>query len=89
MAKMEKLFEKVRERAIMPSIPSDPLNQHLPGLDLNHEIDKTTLDDADDEDALLVRNDDDSVEARLASKFQKMRLRPDENRFYGKSSNVM
>ncbi|KAL1695459.1 fungal-specific transcription factor domain-containing protein, partial [Schizophyllum commune] len=63
--------------------------KHLPGLDLNHEIDKTTLDDADDEDALLVRNDDDSVEARLASKFQKMRLRPDENRFYGKSSNVM
>ena len=71
------------------SIPSNPLHQHLPGLDLNHEIDKTTLDDADDEDALLVRNDDDSVEARLASKFQKMRLRPDENRFYGKSSNVM
>ncbi|KAI4523470.1 hypothetical protein K525DRAFT_267940 [Schizophyllum commune Loenen D] len=63
--------------------------KHLPGLDLNHEIDKTTLDDADDEDALLVRNDDDSIEARLASKFQKMRLRPDENRFYGKSSNVM
>ncbi|TRM69374.1 fungal-specific transcription factor domain-containing protein [Schizophyllum amplum] len=63
--------------------------KHLPGLDLNHEVDRTTLDEGESDDDELMRNDDDSAEARLLSKFQKLRLRPDENRFYGKSSSVM
>ncbi|TRM63875.1 fungal-specific transcription factor domain-containing protein [Schizophyllum amplum] len=63
--------------------------KYLPGLDLIHEVDRTTLDEDDTEDDLPIRNDDDSPEARLVSQITKLKLRPDENRFYGKSSNVM
>ena len=48
-------------------------------------------DDEDDEseDEALLRNDDDSPEARLISKLDKLQLAPDERVFFGKSSAVM
>ncbi|KAL1727146.1 fungal-specific transcription factor domain-containing protein [Schizophyllum commune] len=64
--------------------------KYLPGLDLNHEVDKAiAIEDDESEDEALLRNDDDSPEARLISKLDKLQLAPDERVFFGKSSAVM
>ena len=72
------------------SSPRPPSSQYLPGLDLNHEVDKAiAIEDDESEDEALLRNDDDSPEARLISKLDKLQLAPDERVFFGKSSAVM
>ncbi|KAI4522768.1 hypothetical protein K525DRAFT_255306 [Schizophyllum commune Loenen D] len=64
--------------------------KYLPGLDLNHEVDKAiAIEDDESEDEALLRNDDDSPEARLISKLDKLQLAPDERVFFGKSSAVI
>ncbi|KAL1717424.1 fungal-specific transcription factor domain-containing protein [Schizophyllum commune] len=76
LVNMEKLFERL-----------------LPGVNLAEEIEKANeAENAPEVPAdlgNLPRNDDDSPEARMVSRFQKLHLQPDAHRFYGKSSGVM
>ncbi|KAL1696326.1 fungal-specific transcription factor domain-containing protein [Schizophyllum commune] len=76
LVNMEKLFERL-----------------LPGVNLADEIEKANeAENAPEVPAdlgNLPRNDDDSPEARMVSRFQKLHLQPDAHRFYGKSSGVM
>ncbi|KAL1745710.1 fungal-specific transcription factor domain-containing protein [Schizophyllum fasciatum] len=64
------------------------VQKYAPGIDLKDELDNTTLDD---EGGLgkLKRNDDDSPESRLITSFHKLRISPDEHRYFGRSSSVM
>ncbi|KAL1679398.1 fungal-specific transcription factor domain-containing protein [Schizophyllum commune] len=61
---------------------------YAPGIDVKAEIENTTLDD-DGGLSKLERNDDDSPESRLLSKFHKLRISPDDHRYFGRSSSVM
>ena len=72
---------------------SDGGLQLLPGVNLAEEIEKANeAENAPEVPAdlgNLPRNDDDSPEARMVSRFQKLHLQPDAHRFYGKSRCVI
>ena len=71
---------------------SECVSQLLPGVNLADEIEKANeAENAPEVPAdlgNLPRNDDDSPEARMVSRFQKLHLQPDAHRFYGKSRCV-
>ncbi|KAF9446214.1 hypothetical protein P691DRAFT_733649 [Macrolepiota fuliginosa MF-IS2] len=65
------------------------LSRLLPGIDLSQEVDRL-LEEADMPDPLS-RNDGDENEdgtKRLAARFAKLGLNPQQNRFFGKSSSL-
>ncbi|TRM69375.1 fungal-specific transcription factor domain-containing protein [Schizophyllum amplum] len=66
------------------------VQNYAPGIDLQKEIENTVLDDEEPATPLKPkRNDDDSPEAKLLSKFYKLKISPDDHRYFGRSSSVM
>ncbi|KAF9526906.1 fungal-specific transcription factor domain-containing protein [Crepidotus variabilis] len=63
------------------------LSTLLPGIDFNQEIER--LDQFEEpKPELLPRNDDDRAESEIATQFDKLKISPQTNRFFGKSSHI-